>query len=164
MDRFWKKVDKAFGCWLWTGSVHKSGYGQFRYMGKTQPAHRVSYELFVGPIPEGLDVLHSCDERRCVNPAHLRPGTDLDNSRDKVERGRCAKTRRPSGPRRDNTSGVLGVGRHPAGTWRAQFKIPAGKKLQRYFRSFDEAVSQRRAWEAEHWAPPVCESSRAEGL
>lgn len=75
MDRFWSKVDKSGpgGCWLWTGGVGSSGYGNF---GKpTKLAHRVSYELEIGPIPEGMQLDHLCRVRTCVNPAHLEPVT-----------------------------------------------------------------------------------------
>lgn len=85
-ERFWSKVDVrgADDCWLWTRCVSTPGYGQF--CGRS--AHRVAYELAKGPIPQGLCVLHSCDVRRCCNPAHLRVGTNADNMRDKLERGR----------------------------------------------------------------------------
>lgn len=73
--RFLSKVDKANDCWLWTAALLKTGYGRFKKDGKTKLAHRVSYELLVGPIPDGLTLDHLCRERRCVNPAHLEPVT-----------------------------------------------------------------------------------------
>lgn len=82
--RFWRYVVRGEGCWLWRGAVGSNGYG---YLGR-RGAHRVSYELNHGPIPRGLQVRHDCDTPLCVNPAHLRLGTVLDNARDKVERGR----------------------------------------------------------------------------
>lgn len=88
MERFWSKVEKTDGCWLWTAYLDERGYGTFGYKGKVHYAHRVSYELTKGPIPIGLHILHSCDNPACVNPAHLRTGTHTDNMRDKVERGR----------------------------------------------------------------------------
>lgn len=78
------------GCWLWTGGLNASNYGNFciskqpRYM----LAHRFSYQHFNGPIPEGLHILHKCDVRCCVNPAHLYAGTNADNIRDRIERGK----------------------------------------------------------------------------
>lgn len=71
------------GCWIWTGSINKSkGYG-VASCGKGFLAHRVSYILFIGTIPLGVLVLHTCDVRPCVNPAHFFLGTDGDNARDK---------------------------------------------------------------------------------
>jgi hypothetical protein len=88
---FLRHVDKTDpgGCWLWLGRGATNGrYGSLRVDGRAVRAHRRSYELFVGPIPEGLDVLHSCDRGLCVNPAHLRPGTHRQNMDDAVERRR----------------------------------------------------------------------------
>lgn len=89
-ERFWAKVDKAGPCWLWTGLLFVSGgYGQFtiRY-GLVVRAHRLAYELAIGPIPEGKIIRHTCDVRRCVNPAHLIPGTQKENAQDMARRGR----------------------------------------------------------------------------
>jgi len=88
IDRFLKKVQKTDTCWLWTASGVPKGYGVIFYQGKQQYAHRVSYLLHVGPIPEGMQVLHSCDVPRCVNPEHLSIGTALDNSRNMLSKGR----------------------------------------------------------------------------
>jgi hypothetical protein len=93
MERFWSKVDKRGECWEWTASKFKDGYGAFSVSGKILPAHRFAYTLTKGPIPDGLFVLHSCDNRACVNPAHLRVGTDADNKQDVVERKRLAGVR-----------------------------------------------------------------------
>jgi hypothetical protein len=71
-DRLWEKVDKTATCWNWTAST-SSGYGQIRLGPTFLKAHRVSYELLVGPIPDGLTLDHLCRNRRCVNPAHLDP-------------------------------------------------------------------------------------------
>lgn len=79
------------GCWVWVASVYGKGYGQLWFNGKHLSAHRVAYEAFIGPIPEGLHVLHRCDMPACVNPAHLFLGTNKANSDDKVEKGRQAR-------------------------------------------------------------------------
>jgi hypothetical protein len=80
-DRFWEKVDRTGDCWLWTASLQPSGYGQFRVPGGVLLAHRVAYELLVGAIPDGLFIDHLCRVRNCVNPAHLEPVTNQENSR-----------------------------------------------------------------------------------
>jgi hypothetical protein len=78
--RFWDKVEKTDGCWIWVGSVQKSGqYAVYWHNGKLQYAHRVSYESLVGPIPDGLQIDHLCRVRFCVNPAHLEPVTQQVN-------------------------------------------------------------------------------------
>ena len=76
------------GCWLWQGALGHNGYGLGYHAGSKSRMHRVSYEVFVAPIPEGLYVLHSCDVRRCCNPDHLRVGTQKENMADMMGRGR----------------------------------------------------------------------------
>lgn len=92
-DRFWNFVELAPACWLWTGAL-VGGYGKFKVDGKSVAAHRWSYEEYVGPIPEGLQLDHLCHTRdvvncvasgqcmhaRCVNPSHLEPVTGQENS------------------------------------------------------------------------------------
>ena len=88
-ERFNTKYrDSATGCWMWTACVNTDGYGRLNVAGKMRLAHRISYKLHVGPIPEGLHVCHTCDTPGCVNPGHLFIGTPLDNHRDKVSKGR----------------------------------------------------------------------------
>ena len=75
------------GCWLWTGPT-RAGYGVFYVGSKDRSAHRISYEAFIGPVPDGLHLLHSCDNPGCINPAHLRPGTVKENVADRESRRR----------------------------------------------------------------------------
>lgn len=94
--RFWGRVDlQGDGCWPWTASVDRWGYGHIRINGRLQRAHRVAWELCFGPIPEGVCVLHTCDNPRCVRPIHLFLGSQADNSRDKAKKGRAAGERNP---------------------------------------------------------------------
>ena len=94
-ERFWEKVDVRGPdeCWTWTAGTASHGYGIIA-RGSPQRgmllAHRVSYELHRGPIPDGGHILHSCDNRLCVNPAHLSLGTNAANVADMVAKGRQA--------------------------------------------------------------------------
>lgn len=89
-DRFIRKIDKTDTCWEWQGARFAGGYGMFNPTHTTTvTAHRFAYELFVGPIPDGLDIDHLCRNRSCVNPAHMEPVTEAENTR----RGLTAKLR-----------------------------------------------------------------------
>lgn len=94
IDRFFKYVGRKQpnGCILWEGTIDKKGYGTIRDdEQKNDGAHRVSYRLFTGSIPDGLFILHDCDTPLCVAPGHLRLGTNIDNQMDKVAKSRQAK-------------------------------------------------------------------------
>lgn len=95
-DAFWYHCNPAgeSECWNWNGWFMKSGYGEFSYHGKQYLAHRASWQIHNGPIPDGMHILHSCDNRKCTNPAHLRVGTPADNSNDMHSRKR---NRQPKG-------------------------------------------------------------------
>jgi hypothetical protein len=87
LSRFLGRIDTTGTCWLWRAGKTTAGYG-VAYVPAKSYAHRVSYEHFVGPIPPGREIAHSCDTRHCVNPAHLRIATHAENMADMRVRGR----------------------------------------------------------------------------
>ncbi len=93
IESFWAKVEKGEPdqCWNWKSGTNNSGYGQFCQAAVKRWAHRFSYELHHGDVPEGLDVMHSCDNRRCCNPAHLTVGTRSENMVDAYKKGRVSQ-------------------------------------------------------------------------
>lgn len=93
-ERFWARVRKLpdDGCWLWTGGVNV-GYGAIWMNGNNMGAHRFSWELHLGAIPQEIFVCHKCDNRLCVRPSHLFLGTNADNQRDCVQKGRFTRAK-----------------------------------------------------------------------
>lgn len=89
IERFKDKLlcDVETGCWNWTGDMRRA-YGALRVDGRRIGAHRISYQLFRGPIPNGMQICHHCDNPRCCNPDHLFIGTPTTNMRDKMNKGR----------------------------------------------------------------------------
>ncbi len=97
-SRFWEKVgiyNSHSDCWEWRGTKRSDGYGNIRSDGKVIRAHRLSYTLNVGKIPNGIFVLHRCDNPSCVNPRHLFLGTAKDNSQDMMSKGRNMHITKP---------------------------------------------------------------------
>lgn len=88
-DRFEAKVIKGEKCWIWNAHVNNKGYGVIHVDGKVTLAHRIAYQAKYGPIPVGFKILHECDNPRCVNPSHLRVGTQLENMKDMYKKGRA---------------------------------------------------------------------------
>lgn len=95
-ERFWKKVQKTDGCWLWLGGTIEFGHGRLADWPtrRSVGAHRFSWEFHNGPIPEGMFVCHHCDVPRCVRPDHLFLGTNADNMRDMKQKDRAARGER----------------------------------------------------------------------
>ena len=89
--------DDPSGCWRWPGAKDRHGYGQIKCDGRAQLAHRVAYELHIGPVPDGLMLDHICHTRDCFNPAHLEPVTHMQNLQNRAGLGA------------NNTSGHRGV-------------------------------------------------------
>ncbi|HEY9411764.1 MAG TPA: HNH endonuclease signature motif containing protein [Jiangellaceae bacterium] len=87
---FWRKVNwrRADGCWEWTGSRDRKGYGYIGVSGKSRRAHRVAYELYVSRIPNDLTIDHLCRNTWCVNPLHMEPVSNAENNR----RGAAARS------------------------------------------------------------------------
>jgi hypothetical protein len=125
--RFWSKVDKSGECWIWTAGKFAGGYGCY-WDGKSRKAHRVSYEEHFGPIPEGMQIDHTCHNTCCVNPAHLRTVTGKQN---------CENVR---GPQSNGTSGYRGVTWHKRDKrWQAAVTHNWERVHLGYFESAEQA-------------------------
>ncbi len=91
INRFWSKVEKSEGCWIWTSGKFDDGYGKFTIKGvKTWRAHRLAWFIEFGVISENLCVLHKCDNPPCCRPSHLFTGTNLENTQDASSKGRLS--------------------------------------------------------------------------
>jgi hypothetical protein len=126
-ERFWAKVEKRDGCWAWNAYTDKDGYAMFTINSQPVRAHRMSWELANGPIPEGLEIDHRCLTRDCVNPDHLRVATKKQN-REHLAPGRASK------------SGKRGVyWSHREKKWYAQCYNNATCHFGGYFHTIEEA-------------------------
>jgi hypothetical protein len=98
-----KKIEIADDCWVWVGAVTSRGYGSFSHEGRIWSTHRLSYELLIAPIPDGLTIDHLCRNKVCCNPDHLEPVTALENQRRDYRirfPGRTPREKKPSEYRR----------------------------------------------------------------
>ncbi len=138
-DRFWEKVLIADGCWTWTGHIDSKGYG--RLGSDHAGAHRLSWEINVGPIPDNLWVLHYCDNPSCVRPDHLFLGTIIDNLADMVSKGRHPRGE-TNGRAKTTEERVRAMrARHAAGAGRRELAIEFGMSL-----SQTGAILSRKNW------------------
>lgn len=136
-ERFWAKVQKTDECWLWTASGDTSGYGQVVVDGRLCAAHRVSWELANGPIPEGMFIDHRCHNRRCVNPEHLRLVTNAQNMQHR------------KGAMRNSKSGVRGVSwDKQVKAWCAYASLNGRQYWGGYHLTLEEADAAARALRA----------------
>lgn len=135
------------GCWIWSGRKFRLGYGSIYWDGRLLSTHRVSYLLNVGDIPEGIHVLHSCDNPPCVNPLHLRLGTHAENMRDKAERGRNAEMKGERNPASKITQDVADSIRS---TWH-QGGVKSKAQLARDFGVSEGIV--HNVLSGRHWSP-----------
>jgi hypothetical protein len=132
---FWRHVARSDNCWLWTASINKSGYGQFGSHSHKFAAHRFSFELHKGPIPDGLQVDHICQNKRCVNPLHLRTATRKQNAEN-------------VGTPASNTSGFKNVSRdyRPSRKpWRVHVKSNGVAYSGGNFDSLEQALAAAKA-------------------
>lgn len=137
-QRFWAKVQKTDGCWEWNAATDSHGYGQIRINGRNVLAHRFSWELSNGPIPEGMFLDHRCSNPPCVNPSHLRIVTQSQNMQ------HLARIRS------DSTSGVRGVSwEKRQGAWRVQVQTNGRNYWGGYHSTLEAADEAARALRAE---------------
>lgn len=132
-QRFWEKVSKSDACWLWTAGKDAAGYGSFHIDGRMVSAHRVSYELEFGPIPNNLWIDHRCHTPACVNPGHLRLATPKQNAENR------------KGPDSDNACGLRGVSKiGKYSRWRARVKHNQKNLVLGLYRTPEEAAEVAR--------------------
>lgn len=150
-ERFWSKVDKlgADECWMWRANKTVDGYGSFSHKGKTLRAHRVSYAWEVVPIPDGMQVDHTCHQPSCVNPRHLRLATNALNSQNRA------------GAHRDSRSGKRGVAWHKKSSrWRAYGHLSGKQYHIGYFDSTQDAEAAVTEWRREHMPYSLMDKER----
>jgi hypothetical protein len=148
-ERFLKSrnICEKTGCWHWTGGMQKNGYGWLKVFGKNELAHRFSYSLYNGPLLLGQEIMHSCDVRHCVNPAHLKQGSHAENMADAVLRGRVRKgAAHPmygkSNPRPKQSNKVIVLGRIYDSQKQAERHLGLGSGTVRYWLKTNSSKAQ----------------------
>lgn len=143
-ERFWSKVDRRalHECWPWLRSRNAARYGNFR-LKRSERAHRVAWILTHGPIPNGLHVLHRCDNPPCCNPGHLFLGTDADNVADKVSKGRQQRLKGSAGSNARLTAQEVAEIRMTSGKDRRDKEIAAKFGISRHYVSM---IRNGRNW------------------
>lgn len=132
-ERFWSKVEKSSECWLWTGTLNDDDYGLIGVSGRNARAHRYSWELHVGKIPDGMFIDHRCRNHSCVNPSHLRLATNKENTEHRALSDR-------------NTSGYRGVTFNKLrNKWLAQVTHNGRNHYGGYFDDVHEAGAAAKA-------------------
>lgn len=138
-QRFWRKVNKDArnGCWEWTASKNPKGYGHFSHKGRLLAAHRVSWELANGPIPEGMVIDHRCANKSCVNPDHLRVITNAQNQQHLTS------------ARKSSKSGIRGVcWSKKENAWQVKVGLNGRHYWGGYYASLEEAAAAVKALRA----------------
>lgn len=118
VERFWAQVKRTSACWLWMGQRNHKGYGRLYVNGQNVLAHRLSWQMHRGPIPEGKLICHHCDVPGCVNPEHLFVGTYSDNMLDCARKGRMSRKEKTRCHYGHPLSGRNVYPRGPDGKWR----------------------------------------------
>lgn len=133
-ERFWAKVEKTNTCWRWIGHTNGFGYGLFKAHRRQYVAHRFSYELLVGPIPEGKVLDHTCFNKDCVNPSHVVVVTQSQNSENR------------RGSNNNSKSGVRGVSWDSTiGKWRSQAGVTINGKRKSYHAGYFDSIEEAAA-------------------
>lgn len=148
-ETFWMMIRRNGGCLEFTGGKSDKGYGKLNFNGRTQRAHRVSWELTNGPIPDGMFVCHDCDNPPCINPMHLFLGTAVENSRDMVDKHRQASGHR-NGRSVLTPEQVMEIRSNP--------KIPAARLARKYGVHHSSVKNVRKGKSHKESLTAVCEA------
>lgn len=143
LEDFWKNVPKKRSdqCWDWLGGYFPQGYGRMQFGGKSRTVHKFIYELMNGKVPNGMHVMHKCNNKKCCNPSHLKCGTPLENTQHASS----------SGMFKAGESKIPGIGFIKSrGYWHSQGWMK-GKRINLYTGpSKEKAISARKDWEKKY--------------